>query len=75
MFKSWCVCDGNAKLSRAVVLMLMNLRNLIRWKVSRLSPGARKHFDFGKVSSLVMVDVFRMDMTFLRAYHLGAAPA
>ena len=75
IFKSWCMTDGHAKLSSAVVLMLMNLRNLIRWKVSRLSPAARKHFGFGEVSSLVMVDVYRMDMTFNRAYHLCTAPA
>ena len=75
IIKSWLVLDGNTILSKSICMMLMNVRGLIRWKIARLSNASRKFFDAGKVSSLLMVDVFRMDQCFLRAYHLGTAPS
>ena len=72
--KSWCMIMGNAMLAHSVVRLIQNMRNLIRWKVSRLSPAARNYADFGSVSSLIMVDVFRFDPCFMRAYHLLSTP-
>lgn len=73
--KSWLIVYGNALLSKSVVIILLNIRGLIRWKVARLSNASRNFFDAGRVSSLLMVDVFRMDACFMRAYHLGTAPS
>lgn len=75
LIKSYFIVAGNAYLAETVCLMLINMRNLIRWKVSRLSPAARKYVDFGQISSLVTVDCYRFDDCFMRGYHLGTAPS
>lgn len=73
LLHSWLIVKGNTNMSRAIVVIIYNLRTLVRWKIKRLSSAARKHWDTGKITSILMVDIFRMDTALLRCYHIGAA--
>ena len=74
LIKSWLMIYAHATIAKAVSVMLMNLKCLVRWKIPRLSSESRNYFDSGTLSSLIMVETFRMEMTFKQGFQLIAAP-
>ena len=65
---------GHICLSNAVVQMIMNIRSLIKYKITKLSAASRRNTDIKKISSLLMVDLFRIEFCLMRIYHLGSLP-